>query len=378
MATSTRYPEIRDNLHLTNGTFGTILSLGSIGSLIAFLIVGQATHKYGVKRIILIGSTTCYGLTALVPHLHQGWEFLIVTIGLGFALTTFHISDNAQAIHRQEQIGQVILPRLHGMWSLGALITSLAAIAITPFLTLAWHVDLIAISMWLATMYGIKITGSHFISKEEQSEAPQFSFSSLKTNLKLLWVISLGQIMALQIEFSINDWSTIYTRDTVKMSAALSVMSYAAFISAMILLRFRVQYLLEKFSEKFLMKVVPQIGGIGFVVFLLFGSQLARTHKLAGFLISLLAFAFAGFGSSFLAPTFFGIAFRKSNLPSSLVVAQIGLVNVVVTFFIKVIISWIAQATSVTVALMLPGVMLICASLFAYLGNDSKLSKKAQ
>jgi len=162
------------------------------------------------------------------------------------------------------------------------------------------------------------------------------------------------------------------------MSAGLSVMSYAAFISAMILLRFRVQYLLEKFSEQFLMKVVPRIGGVGFIVFLLLGSQLARTHKLVGFLISLLAFAFAGFGSSFLAPTFFGIAFRKSNLPSSLVVAQIGLVNVVVTFFIKVIISWIAQATSVTVALMLPGVMLICASLFAYLGNDSKLIKKAQ
>jgi MFS family permease len=376
MATSTRFPEIRDDLHLTNGTFGTILSLGSIGSLIAFLVVGHAAHKYGVKRMIIIGATTSYGLTSLVPHLHQGWEFLIVTIGLGFGLTAFHISDNAQAIHRQDQIGQVILPRLHGMWSLGALITSLAAIAITPYLSLAWHIDLIAISMWLATLYGIKITGSHFISKEEQSEAPQFSFSSLKKNLKLLWIISVGQIMALQIEFSINDWSTIYTRDTVKMSAALSVMSYAAFISAMILLRFRIQFLLEKFSEQFLMKAIPRIGGAGFVIFLLLGSQLARTHKLAGFLVSLLAFAFAGFGSSFLAPTFFGIAFRKSNLPSSLVVAQIGLINVVVTFFIKVIISWIAQATSVTAALMLPGVMLFCASLFAYLGNDTKLTKE--
>jgi MFS family permease len=370
MATATRYPEIRDNLHLSNGSFGTILSLGSIGSLIAFLVVGHAAHKYGVKLMVVIGATVCYGLTALVPHLHQGWEFLIVTIGLGFGLTTFHISDNAQAIHRQDQIGKVILPRLHGMWSLGALITSLVAIVVTPFLSLSWHVDLIAITMWIATMYGIRITSPHFISKEEQDPTPELSIKSILSNLKLLWVISVGQIMALQIEFSINDWSAIYTRDTVKMSAALSVMSYAAFISAMIIMRFRVQYLLERFSERLLMKVVPRIGGVGFVVFLILGSQLAPRHRIFGFLISLLGFAFAGFGSSFLAPTFFGIAFRKTNLPSSVVVAQIGLVNVVVTFILKVIISWVAQATSVTTALTIPGVMLICTSLFAYLGNE--------
>ena len=117
------------------------------------------------------------------------------------------------------------------------------------------------------------------------------------------------------------------------------------------------------------MRIVPIIGGVGFIGFLLAGSTLAPDHKILGFALSLIAFAFAGMGSSFLAPAFFGIAFRRTNLPSSLVVAQIGLVNVVVTFILKVIISWLAQATSVTIGLMIPGLMLICASLFAYLGN---------
>ena len=373
MATATRFPEIRDNLHLNNGTFGTILSLGSIGSLIGFLTVGQAVHKYGVKPLIWVGSTGCFGLTALVPHLHSGWQFLLVTIGLGFSMTTFHISDNAQAIHRQEEIGEVILPRLHGMWSLGALITSLLAIAVTPFLTLAWHVDSIMLLMWLATCYGIKKTGPYFISKDEATDASEsYSIKSMILGLKTFWIISCAQILALQIEFSINDWSAIYTKDTVKMSAAVSVVSYAVFISAMILLRFNVHKLLEKYSERTLMRVVPRTGGIGFVIFLLAGSAVSSSHRIPGFLLSLIAFAFAGAGSSFMAPTFFGIAFRTSKLPSSVVVAQIGLINVVVTFIAKVIISWVAQATSVTMALMIPGAMLVSASLFAYLGNEKQ------
>jgi len=373
MATATRFPEIRDNLHLNNGTFGTILSLGSIGSLIGFLTVGQAVHKYGVKPLIWVGSTGCFGLTALVPHLHSGWQFLLVTIGLGFSMTTFHISDNAQAIHRQEEIGEVILPRLHGMWSLGALITSLLAIAVTPFLTLAWHVDSIMLLMWLATCYGIKKTGPYFISKDEATDASEsYSIKSMILGLKTFWIISCAQILALQIEFSINDWSAIYTKDTVKMSAAVSVVSYAVFISAMILLRFNVHKLLEKYSERTLMRVVPRTGGIGFVIFLLAGSAVSSSHRIPGFLLSLIAFAFAGAGSSFMAPTFFGIAFRTSKLPSSVVVAQIGLINVVVTFIAKVIISWVAQATSVTIALMIPGLMLVSASLFAYLGNEKQ------
>lgn len=371
MATATRFPEIRDNLHLNNGTFGTILSLASIGSLIGFLTVGQAVHKYGVKPLIWVGSTGCFGLTALVPHLHSGWQFLLVTIGLGFSMTTFHISDNAQAIHRQEEIGEVILPRLHGMWSLGALITSLLAIAVTPFLTLAWHVDSIMLLMWLATCYGIKKTGPYFISKDEAPDTTEsYSIKSMILGLKTFWVISCAQILALQIEFSINDWSAIYTKDTVKMSAAVSVVSYAVFISAMILLRFNVHRLLEKYSERTLMRVVPRTGGIGFVIFLLAGSAISGSHRILGFLLSLIAFAFAGAGSSFMAPTFFGIAFRTSKLPSSVVVAQIGLINVVVTFIAKVIISWVAEATSVTIALMIPGLMLVGASLFAYLGNE--------
>jgi hypothetical protein len=43
-----------------------------------------------------------------------------------------------------------------------------------------------------------------------------------------------------------------------------------------------------------------------------------------------------------------------------------------VTFIAKVIIAWVAQATSVTIALMIPALMLLATAKFAKLGKATK------
>jgi hypothetical protein len=73
-----------------------------------------------------------------------------------------------------------------------------------------------------------------------------------------------------------------------------------------------------------------------------------------------------------LAPTLFAISFRQSTLPSSVVVAQIGLSQTISTFLAKVAIAWVAQATSVTVALMIPALMLLATAKFSHLGKATK------
>ena len=40
-----RFPEVKANLRLTNGEFGSIVSMGAIGNLVALLTVGHLVHK---------------------------------------------------------------------------------------------------------------------------------------------------------------------------------------------------------------------------------------------------------------------------------------------------------------------------------------------
>jgi hypothetical protein len=58
------------------------------------------------------------------------------------------------------------------------------------------------------------------------------------------------------------------------------------------------------------------------------------------------------------------------------VVAQLTLVNTAIFFMSRIIISWIAQATSITTALMIPGAVLFMTMIFAKLGSDTVLAKR--
>lgn len=373
MATSTRFPEIRDNLHLNNGVFGTYLTLGSIGSLIAFIFVGNIVHKIGMKPVILVASTGLFATIACIPHIKNPLIWLVSNILVALSWTSFHISNNGQAIHRQGEIGELILPKLHGLWSLGALLTSILAIAITPYVSLAWHIDTLMFLMWLATIYGIIKSEPYFIEKSDDETAlPRISIASLIASIKSQPVIAISMVLATQMEFSIQDWSAIFARDSIGMSPSASIYGYTFFIGAMIIFRLNVQRLHKAFTEVQLLKFLPLTGGIGFIVFIPLGTLVAGMSPKFGFAVALIGFALAGFGSSILAPTFFGIACRISSLPSSVVVAQLGLVTVVLTFFIKIGIAWVAQTTSVTVAFLIPGLMLLATSKFSHLGRTTK------
>jgi MFS family permease len=373
MSTATRFPEIRDQLNINNGTFGTYLSLGAIGGVVAFILVGHLVHSVGVKPIVFLAATGLFVSLGVVPHIQNAIYWLVINILIAFFWVSFHIANNAQAIHRQEEVGELILPKLHGLWSLGALLTSILAIVITPYVTLAWHIGIVVVSMWVLTMLGVVKSTPYFIKKNEEADAfPNLSPIGIAKTFKFQPIIVLAMVLAMQIEFSIQDWSAIYAKDTINMSASSSIYGYAVFISAMIILRFNARKLAARWSERELITKLPILGGVGFAVCISLGTWLSETNRILGFIVALVGFALAGFGSSILAPTIFAISFRKTSLPSSVVVAQLGLTQTIATFIAKVIIAWVAQATSVTVALMIPALMLLATAKFANLGKDTK------
>jgi hypothetical protein len=252
-------------------------------------------------------------------------------------------------------------------------VTSILAIVITPFVTLAWHIGVIVAAMWMLTMFGVVRSTPYFIKKNEEADAfPNLSPIGIAKTFKFQPVIVIAMVLAMQVEFSTQDWSAIYVKDTLKMSASTSIWGYAVFISAMIILRFNAKRLAAKWSERELLTKLPILGGVGFAVCISVGTWLSETNRILGFTVALVGFALAGFGSSILAPTIFAISFRKTSLPSSVVVAQLGLTQTIATFLAKVVISWVAQVTSVTIALMIPALMLLATAKFSHLGKESK------
>ena len=378
MSAAPRFPEFETQLHLNNGAFGTFVSLGAIGSFAALTTIARYIHYHGVKRALIVASTLMYGGLAISPHLHTGWIWLVNNIFIAFGASAYHVSINTQAFARQKQAGGNFLPKLHGAWSVGALSAAIVAFVITPIVSLCWHLTTMAIAMAFVTALGAYRIRHLLVSGIERKqpdteEIPAFNFQALIRMLRYEPLLNLAMLFAIQLELATNDWSTIYSHKNLGISESLSILPYIMFLITLITMRFFFPKFFVLMSEKNMIKILPTVGGITYLIFLLAGHFVGESHKILAFTLTIFAFTFAGAGCSFISPLFFTIAARRAHLPSSLVIASLGVVNTILIFFARLIISGVAQKFGLAYALVIPGVMLI----FTFVGAKLALTHKA-
>jgi hypothetical protein len=166
------------------------------------------------------------------------------------------------------------------------------------------------------------------------------------------------------VEFSSNDWVTLSSHQEIKASTTLSIVPYLTFIVGMTIGRLFIHKLFAIKPETFWIRIASRIGGSGFIIFLLLAKFFAGHNFGVAFACEILGFFIGGICGSFFAGVLTQFASQRSTFPGGVVVAQIGLAIAVLTFLVKIVISWVVQATSITYGLMIPGVLMIAFSLF--------------
>ena len=228
MAWIPRFPEVKSNLGLSNGQFGTLISAGAIGTVIGMLTVGHIVHKYGSQKILILSAALLFSNLALIVRTHSSFIFLIsnTLIGLGFA--GFHISLHGQAFLSQEKFGRSTIPLFHGMWTTGSLVTAILSGILVDRVPLVVHIDSVAWVSFLAIVYIIwRINPVALEGKSQEDDG--YSFKTIFTSIKVDWLVSTGLIFAIFLEFVVIDWAAIFTKEELHMSAGLSVLPYVLF-----------------------------------------------------------------------------------------------------------------------------------------------------
>ena len=366
---ASRSPDLKHNLNVNNGTFGVLISLGAIGAVIAFMFVGQLTHRIGVGPVLIVTGTLMYGPIAVMPHIHKPWIYVIANIVLGAGFNGYNIAIHDQALKRQLLSGEKAIPRLHGAWSVGTLLTTILSIAITSRVSLAWHVDVLMAVLWLGTLIAIfrmrpfLIKGSTDHVDDEVARVRD-TWSMLTTDR----YIAIAYVCAVMVEFSTNDWVTLSSHQEIMASTTLSIVPYLTFMIGMIIGRLGIHTLLTKKPETYWIRISSRIGGGGFVLFLLLAKYFSSHSFGVAFTCEVVGFFIGGLGGSFFAGILTQIASQRSTFPGGVVVAQLGLAIAILTLLVKLIISWVAQTTSITYGLMIPGALMIALSFFKKLG----------
>ncbi|MFY8212710.1 MAG: MFS transporter, partial [Candidatus Nanopelagicus sp.] len=167
MSLAPRTPDLKANLAVNNGTFGTLLSAASLGSIVMLLIGGQIVHTIGAKKALQIGSLVVTISFTILVHTQSSIVFLITNIIAGAGISIYHIASSGHSLHRQDEVGRTIVPKLHGAWAIGAMSTAAIAFAISTHVSIAWHITSLLISTWLVTQFCIYKLSNTFPPKPD-------------------------------------------------------------------------------------------------------------------------------------------------------------------------------------------------------------------
>jgi MFS family permease len=365
-----RFPEVKANLGLSNGEFGTYLSFGSVGAVLALLSSGHFVHKFGARKVLIISTVTMCLAIGVVVHLQSALIFIFVNIINGASISFFNTALNAQAFHAQDRAGELILSRQHGYWTIGAVATAIFSGFMVEFVGIALHINVLTFILFFILLSIIRKLGPELI-KPSPDDDSDFGVKDLFTSFRIDYLVSTALVCGIMVEFATADWSAIYSKETIGVRGSLATIPYILTFAAMIVARLGQNRITPYVSLEQQIKFGSVIGGVGFIGFILASSLLVDHSKTAAYICTLIGFAIGGFFSAILSPTLFTAANKRSSQPSAVVFAQTGVINAILVLIVKTVIAWTAQFSgSIAIAMIIPGLMLISVSFMSRVAKD--------
>ncbi len=359
-----RLPEVKANLGLSNGEFGSLIGTSAIGALTALFIVGHLVHNYGVKLVIRIAASAMAMTLILLTSTHSTLIFLIGNIILAGAISSFHISINAQGFDYQDRTKSSVITRLSGFWSIGALLTAIVSGLLVNRIPLHIHITILSLFILLIMLIVISSMDSQLL-KANPEVGVDYKISDIFKGFRIDSLVSGALICAGFLEFAVGDWTAIFVKEDVGIKSGLHTLPYILFTFAMIIGRLRVHKLYSRFSIQFLVKLGSLVSGISFLIGILAVRLIAPDKKMLILVVLCISFTVAGLGTSFLAPSVMNIANSRSRAPASVVIGQLGVINNIAVFVVRLIVAWTAQAFSLSIALIIPVLLLFMVPYFS-------------
>jgi MFS family permease len=364
-----RFPDVKANLGLSNGEFGSLISLGVFGNVAALLTVGHLVHKFGAQLMMRVSTLAFSTSIIILTQTSSSFVFLIFMIIQGAGISAFHISINAQGFNFQDRTKRQVITLLSGYWSSGALLTSVIAGILVDLVSIEIHIAVLSILCLIIMLQTISTMTPNLLKSNENPES-DVKLGEIFKGFNFDMMVSGGLLCAIMLEFAVSDWSAIFLKEDLGILSGIHTLPFILFTFTMIIGRLNFHRLLPHYSMQRLSQVASLISGISFLVGIVTVSAVGTGNKTLTIIILSISFSIAGIGSSFLGPSMMNAANSRSRFPASVVIGQIGVINICLIFVMRWVIAWTAEATSLSIALCIPAFMLLLVPYF------SKIFKK--
>jgi predicted MFS family arabinose efflux permease len=370
-----RIPEIIDQIGVSFASWGLIIGLSGLGSLIPLLITNRLIGRFGTRPIIQI-SSVMIGLTLMtLAWAPNGYVFFVYQALLAFSMSFFNIAVNAQSVILQKRLEKFVLGRLHAVWSIGAASSAAVSGILAGFMSLQLHLFIVP----LICMVGLVVAASFMLSPDEDGhheEKQRSSGLSLFKSPPQLWLLSFGYFAGVFPELVMMDWSAVFSQSVLSLGPTLGALPYTVFTFAMIMGRLSITQLTKKFDISQISKLGGIIGSIAMLIGLLLGPILISQNEILGVVLVSIFWGISGFGLGPLVPSFFGAAGHVRGLSTAQALSRMSLVNSLVVIFAKILMGALAGGVGLEIAFLFPISMMFIAGILA--GQLAKQTKRKE
>lgn len=329
---ASRIPDIKSDLHLSEGGLGTLLFAVPLGQLTMMSFSGKLVTRFGSHRILPV-CIMLYALSLTNLGLAQSaWQLGLALFIFGICANLTNISVNTQGVYTEGLFKRNIMSSFHGMWSLagftGALVglgmMSLALNTYTHFLIVAAIVGVL-----VAFNFKFLIKAKEKMVHTEKKKG----FRKPDASLVMLGVIGFCCMASEGVMF---DWSGVYFKDIVKVPGPLVVLGYTSFMIMMASGRFFGDRLIQKFGRKTVMQISGCMISTGLFTAVFFPYIIPAT----------IAFMFVGLGVSTIIPTLYSIAGKHPTIPTGEALTAVSSVSFFGFLIGPPIIGYIAEVST--------------------------------
>lgn len=298
-------PFAKARLGIDDGVLGLLLLSLGIGSVLAMLLTGIMSARYGSKPIILAGGL---GLALVLPLLAVASAPATLALALfafGAALGSIDVAMNIHAVEVERDAGRPLMSGFHALFSIGGFAGSAL---MTALLSLQTGVLASTLACSALMLVATLAAWPRLLRSVQVQDGPLF----VLPHGSVLLLALLGAITFL-VEGAMLDWGALLVIGAGLVSEAQGGIGYIVFSVAMTIGRLGGDAVVARVGDRTTLIWGSLIAIAGFVVLL---TAPVAAVAIGGFLL-------IGLGASNLVPVLFRRAARQTVMPTGLAVAAI-------------------------------------------------------
>jgi len=304
-----RLPEIRDQVGISIGTLGLVLTVASIASLIGSAFAGRVTARIGSRRVMIYGATMSIGFLPIIGFATSAVVLAAALFGLLFFDIFIDVAMNVQGSALSARRHTPVMNRLHGLWSLG----TVAGGVLTVVLLRAGVSTEVQLTFVALVLIGsLLFVAPGLLHRDEAPELDdEVAAIEGRTHLGRVdiaaMLLAVGGASAMAVEITNGDWSSFRLGDDLGAAPGVAGLAFLAFTGGMTIGRLSGDWVQVRVGPVRLIRISTGVMAVGAVLAMLVPNV---PVAIVGFLIG-------GLGTSVLFPQLYDRAARAPGPPGS-------------------------------------------------------------